>query len=82
MERRLRLCAVGKFHLLFSDSPPFYGSRDSKGGIENMPVACFPAVGESMERRLRLCAVGKFHLPVPPPLALFRFLCYNIYKGR
>ena len=28
-----------------------------------MPVACFPAVGESMERRLRhLCAVDQFHL--------------------
>ena len=28
-----------------------------------MPVACFPAVGESMERRLRLKrAVDKFHL--------------------
>ena len=27
-----------------------------------MPVACFPAVGESMERRLRLKrAVDKFH---------------------
>ena len=25
------------------------GGWDSKGGIENMPVACFPAVGESHE---------------------------------
>ena len=31
-----------------------------------MPVACFPAVGESMERSLRhLCAVDQFHLIHP-----------------
>ena len=31
-----------------------------------MPVACFPAVGESLERRLRhLRAVDQFHLIHP-----------------